>query len=218
MSSGDNIRVLIADDHAIVREGLSMLLTTQPDISIVGEAVDGPSTVERFRELKPDVLLLDLLMPGMDGVEVLEAVRGETPDARVIVLTGVDDEEYLGRAIQAGAEGYLIKDAASGQILDAIRAVYRGEGWLEPRLAGALFRKIAGRDSEDEKKLRSLTEREMEVLRLLGQAKSNAVIAKELFISEHTVKVHVSHILDKLKLKSRTEAMLFAIKMGLARP
>jgi DNA-binding NarL/FixJ family response regulator len=209
---------LIADDHAILREGLAGLLTEQPDIEIVGEAVDGDDTLAKVRELKPDVLLLDLLMPKLDGLEVLAQIGDSLPETKVIVLTGADDEEYLGRSIQAGVKGYLIKDVASGQLIDAIRAVANGEGWLPPRLAGALFRKLSGGDSEDEKRLHSLTHRELEVLGLIGQARSNAAIASELFISEHTVKTHVSRILEKLGLTARAEAVRFAIKMGLARP
>ena len=214
----ESVRVLIADDHAILREGLAGLLAEQPDIEIVGEAVDGDDTLAKVRELKPDVLLLDLLMPKLDGLGVLAQIGDSLPDTKVIVLTGADDEEYLSRSIQAGVKGYLIKDVASGQLIDAIRAVANGEGWLPPRLAGALFRRLSGGDSEDEKKLHSLTPRELEVLGLIGQARSNAAMANELFISEHTVKTHVSRILEKLGLTARAEAVRFAIKMGLARP
>ncbi len=212
------IRVLIADDHAIVREGLVGLLEEQPDIEIVGEAIDGSDTLAKARELKPDILLLDLLMPGLDGIGVLSQLGKSLESIKVIVLTGVDDEEYLARAIQAGAKGYLIKDVASSQIIDAIRAVASGEGWLPPKLAGALFRKLSAPDNEDTIKLRSLTPREMEVLLRVAEAKSNALIAEELFISEHTVKVHVSRLLEKLGLSTRAEAVRFAIKMGLVRP
>ena len=211
------VRVLIADDHAILREGLADLLGEQPDIEVVGQAVDGDDTLAKVRELKPDVLLLDLLMPKLDGLGVLARIGDSMPETKVIVLTGVDDEEYLSRSIQAGVKGYLIKDVASSQLIDAIRSVANGEGWLPPRLAGALFKRLSGGDSEDEKKLHRLTPRELEVLGLIGLARSNAAIAGELFISEHTVKVHVSRILDKLDLSARAEAVRFAIKMGLAR-
>ena len=214
----ESVRVLIADDHAILREGLADLLAEQPDIEVVGQAVDGDDTLAKVRELKPDVLLLDLLMPKLDGLGVLARIGDSLPETKVIVLTGVDDEEYMARSIQAGVKGYLIKDVASGQLIDAIRSVANGEGWLPPRLAGALFKRLSGGDSEDEKKLHRLTPRELEVLDLIGQARSNAAIAGELFISEHTVKVHVSRILDKLDLSARAEAVRFAIKMGLARP
>ena len=212
----ESVRVLIADDHAILREGLAGLLAEQPDIEIVGEAVDGDDTLAKVRELKPDVLLLDLLMPKLDGLGVLAQIGDSMPETKVIVLTGVDDEEYLSRSIQAGVKGYLIKDVASGQLIDAIRSVANGEGWLPPRLAGALFKRLSGGDSEDEKKLHRLTPREAEVLGLIGQARSNSAIAGELFISEHTVKVHVSRILEKLGLSARAEVVRFAIKMGLA--
>ena len=214
----ETIRVLIADDHAILREGLADLLAEQPGIEVVGQAVDGDDTLAKVHELKPDVLLLDLLMPKLDGLGVLARIGDSLPETKVIVLTGADDEEYMTRSIQAGVKGYLIKDVASGQLIDAIRSVANGEGWLPPRLAGALFKRLSGGDSEDEKKLHRLTPRELEVLGLIGQARSNAAIAGELFISEHTVKVHVSRILDKLDLSARAEAVRFAIKMGLARP
>ena len=212
------IRILIADDHAIVREGLAGLLTEQPDIEVVGEAVDGADTLTKVTDLKPDILLLDLLMPVLDGLGVLEKIGGSLPETKVIVLTGVDDEQYLARSIQAGVKGYLIKDAASSQLIDAIRAVAKGEGWLPPRLAGALFKRLSGASSESDKKLRSLTPRELEVLGLIGEAKPNAFIADKLCISEHTVKVHVSRILEKLGLSARTEAVRFAIKMGIVSP
>ena len=214
----ESIRVLIADDHAILREGLADLLAEQPGIEVVGQAVDGDDTLAKVHELKPDVLLLDLLMPKLDGLGVLARIGDSLPETKVIVLTGADDEEYMTRSIQAGVKGYLIKDVASGQLIDAIRSVANGEGWLPPRLAGALFKRLSGGDSEDEKKLHRLTPRELEVLGLIGLARSNAAIAGELFISEHTVKVHVSRILDKLDLSARAEAVRFAIRMGLARP
>ena len=214
----ETVRVLIADDHAILREGLADLLAEQPGIEVVGQAVDGDDTLAKVHELKPDVLLLDLLMPKLDGLGVLARIGDSLPETKVIVLTGADDEEYMTRSIQAGVKGYLIKDVASGQLIDAIRSVANGEGWLPPRLAGALFKRLSGGDSEDEKKLHRLTPRELEVLGLIGQARSNAAIAGELFISEHTVKVHVSRILDKVGLSARAEAVRFAIKMGLARP
>ena len=214
----ETVRVLIADDHAILREGLADLLAEQPGIEVVGQAVDGDDTLAKVRELKPDVLLLDLLMPKLDGLGVLARIGDSLPETKVIVLTGADDEEYMTRSIQAGVKGYLIKDVASGQLIDAIRSVANGEGWLPPRLAGALFKRLSGGDSEDEKKLHRLTPRELEVLGLIGQARSNAAIAGELFISKHTVKVHVSRVLEKLGLSARAEAVRFAIKMGLARP
>lgn len=215
-SDGDKITILIADDHAILREGLRGLLEEYDDIVVVGEATNGNETLDKTRQLKPTILLLDLIMPGMGGVEVLETLATEELPTRTIVLTGVDDDELLMRSIKSGAMGYLVKDVASTQLVDAIRKVAEGGCWLPPDLTGKLFRGIAKKSQSDESaKLSLLTARELEVLKLLGEAKSNAQIAEELFISEHTVKVHVSRILEKLGLSHRAEAVRFAIRCGL---
>ncbi|MDH7602382.1 MAG: response regulator transcription factor [Armatimonadota bacterium] len=214
-SAQEKITILIADDHAILREGLKGLLEEYDGLVVVGEAATGSETVEKVRKLKPNILLLDLIMPGMGGVEVLETLAAEDLPTRTIVLTGVDNDDLLARSIKSGAAGYLLKDTASSQLVDAIRKVAEGGCWLPPDLTAKLFRGIAKKGPADESaKLSLLTARELEVLKLLGEAKSNAQIAEELFISEHTVKVHVSRILEKLGLSHRAEAVRFAIRCG----
>lgn len=214
----ESITVLIADDHGILREGLRGLLEEYDDLVIVDEATTGTQAVEKVRALKPRILLLDLIMPEMGGVEVLEALAGEELPTRIIVLTGADDDELLARSIQSGAMGYLLKDAASNQLVDAIRKVAEGGCWLPPDLTGKLFRGMAKKpQGEDSAKLSLLTAREVEVLKLLGEAKSNSEIADQLFISEHTVKVHVSRILEKLGLSTRAESVRFAIRSGIVK-
>ena len=215
-SEAGQIRVLIADDHAILREGLKGLLEEEDGIAVVGEAVNGADAVAKVRELKPAVLLLDLMMPEMDGVTALQILAGECPDTKTIILTGADDDELLAKSIQAGAVGYLLKDIASSQLINAIRAVAAGGCWLPADLTERLVRAISGNQKTHERdKLALLTPRELEVLKSVGEARSNAVIAEMLFISEHTVKVHVSHVLDKLGLAGRQEAVKFCIRNGL---
>jgi DNA-binding NarL/FixJ family response regulator len=210
------ITVVIADDHMILREGLRGLLEEYEDLVIVGEATTGAQAVETAKSLKPRILLLDLIMPEMGGVEVLEALAAEGLPTRTIVLTGADDDELLARSIQSGAMGYLLKDAASTQLVDAIRKVAEGGCWLPPDLTSKLFHGMAKKpQGDDAAKLSLLTAREVEVLKLLGEAKTNSDIADQLFISEHTVKVHVSRILEKLGLSARAEAVRFAIRAGL---
>ena len=218
MTQGSAITVLIADDHAILREGLAGLLAEQDDIRVVGAAVNGADAVAKALELKPNILLLDLMMPEMDGVSALEALAGETPDTRTIILTGADDDELLARSIQAGAVGYLLKDVASSQLIDAIRTVAAGGCWLPGDITEKLVRAIAGRQKTNEcDKLALLTPRELEILRFVGDVSSNLAIGEKLFISEHTVKVHVSHILAKLGLATRHDAVKFAIRCGLVK-
>jgi len=186
------------------------------DLVVAGEATTGVEAVEKVKALKPKILLLDLIMPEMGGVEVLEALAAEELPTRTIVLTGADDDDLLARSIQSGAMGYLLKDAASNQLVDAIRKVAEGGCWLPPDLTSKLFHGMAKKpQGDDAAKLSLLTAREVEVLKLLGEARSNAELADQLFISEHTVKVHVSRILDKLGLSARAEALKFAIRNGL---
>lgn len=214
----NQVRILLADDHGILREGLRGLLEEYDDLMIVDEATNGMEAVEKALSLQPNILLLDLMMPGMGGVEVLEALAAESLETRTIVLTGADDDEMLARSIQSGAMGYLLKDAASTQLVDAIRTVAGGGCWLPPDLTSKLFKGMAKKpQGEDSAKLSLLTARELEVLKLLGEAKSNSEIADQLFISEHTVKVHVSRILEKLGLSGRAEAVRYALRCGLAK-
>ena len=210
------ITIVLADDHAILREGLRSLLMEYEDMQVLGEATNGAECVQKVTELKPDVLLLDLIMPEMGGVEVLEALAAAGEITHTIVLTGADDDELLARSIQAGAMGYLLKDVASSQLVDAIHAVAAGGVWLPSDLTEKLFKGMSKKPhADDSAKLSLLTAREMEVFKLIGVGKSNPEIADELFISEHTVKVHVSRILEKMGMATRSEAMRLAIRVGL---
>jgi len=209
---------LIADDHGILREGLRGLLEEYDDLVVVDEATTGAEAIEKAKTLQPRILILDLIMPEVGGVEVLEALAGESLPTKTIVLTGVDDDDLLTRSIQSGAMGYLLKDSASNQLVDAIHTVAQGGCWLPPGLTEKLFRGMSKKpQGEDAAKLSLLTAREVEVFKLLGEAKSNSEIANTLFISEHTVKVHVSRTLEKLGLSTRSEAVRVAIRSGLVK-
>jgi DNA-binding NarL/FixJ family response regulator len=211
MRDTPSIRILIADDHPIVREGLSAVLETQPDFAIVGEAASGTQAVERAATLRPDVILLDLALPEMDGVAALRAIRAADPAAKVIIFTAFDTDERILSAVQAGAQGYLLKGAPREELFQAIRVVHNGGSLLQPVIAARLLRQVSnGSVPPDE-----LTERELEVLRLLAKGRQNKEIAGELMISERTVKFHVSGILSKLGVGNRTEAVSKAAQMGL---
>ncbi len=204
------IRTLIADDHSVVRQGLRMFLELEPDIELVGEASDGLEAVDLARRLQPDVVLMDLLMPEMDGVAATETIRQELPDTQVVALTSVLEDEAILDAIRVGAISYLLKDTESDKLCEAIRAAAAGEVRLSPPVAARLMREISAPDSPE-----TLTERETDVLRVLARGLSNSEIAEELYITEATVKTHVSSILAKLGLPSRTRAALYALKIGL---
>ena len=205
------IRILIADDHPIVREGLSAVLETQPDFAIVGDAANGTQAVERAAALRPDVILLDLQLPELDGVAALRAIRAADPAARVIIFTAFDTDERILSAVQAGAQGYLLKGAPREELFQAIRVVHAGGSLLQPVVAARLLRQVSATPALPE----SLTERELEVLRLLAKGRQNKEIAGELVISERTVKFHVSAILAKLGVGNRTEAVSKAAQVGL---
>ena len=212
----NKISIILADDHAILREGLRSLLLEYDDLEVIDEATTGAEAVHKTREKKPDILVLDLIMPEMGGVEVLEALAADNIPTKCIVLTGADDDELLTRCVRGGAMGYMLKDTASGQLVDAIHTVAAGGCWLPADLTEKLFKGISRKtNSDDNAKISLLTAREMEVFRLLSEGKSNPEVAVQLFISEHTVKVHVSRILEKLGLSSRSEAMRLAIRVGL---
>lgn len=213
---GENIRILIADDHAIVREGLRALFATEPDFELVGEAVDGQEAVDKFRAAQPDILLLDMLMPRKDGLGVIDEIRKEDPDARILVLTSFAEDDKVFPAIKSGALGYLLKDSSPQELLQAIRNVYRGEASLHPTIARKLMRELNQPPSLPPT-TDPLTEREVEVLRLVAQGLSNDDIAGQLVVSERTVRTHVSHILDKLHLANRTQMALYAVRQGIAR-
>jgi DNA-binding NarL/FixJ family response regulator len=207
------ISVLVADDHPVVRDGLVAILGTQPDFNVVGEASNGTDAVRLALELEPDVMLLDMEMPEMDGLEVLRRIRATRPDAKVIIFTVFDSDERILGAVQAGAQGYLLKGVPREEIFNAIRVVSGGGSLLQPVVASKLLRRLSG-DRADEG-LDHLTEREMEVLRLMAQGRANKEIASSLDISERTVKFHVSSILSKLGATNRTEAVALAAQQGL---
>jgi len=196
------IRVLVADDHPVVRHGLCTMLEIEDDFVVVGRAADGEEAVEQARSLRPDIILLDVQMPRMDGIEALRRIRAEDPEARVIVLTTYRNEDYIFPSLQAGARGYLLKDASREELAEAIRAVARGESLLDPLVAATVGRTGPRGDG--------LTSRELEVLRLVAVQMSNAQIAEKLFVSENTVKTHVSNILAKLGCNDRSAAVLTA--------
>jgi two-component system, NarL family, response regulator LiaR len=211
----EKIRILIADDHAIVREGLRALLATEPDLELVAEATDGIQAVDKARALKPDVILLDLMMPRMDGVEAIVEIKKDWGEARIIVLTSFSDDEKVFSAIRSGALGYLLKDSSPQDLLHAIHTVANGEGFLSPTIASKVMREINQPPKLPPTK-DPLTERENEILQLVAQGLTNDQIAEQLVVSERTVRTHVSNILAKLQLANRTQAALYALKEGLA--
>ncbi len=210
--SDDLIRVLIVDDHQVVRKGLRGYLETYPDIQVVAEAENGVQAVALTREHVPDVILMDLLMPEMGGVEAIEQIMVFSPATHIIVLTSYTEDEYLFSAMRAGARGYLLKDVEPEDLVNAIRAAMRGQTTMHPSVA---VRLVQGIDHPDDDSLADLTERELDVLRLVARGKSNKEIAEELVIAEGTVKSHVSNILSKLHLTHRTQAALYALKRKL---
>jgi DNA-binding NarL/FixJ family response regulator len=219
------IRVLIVDDHAVVRQGLRTFLELQDDpsalpIEVVGEAANGVEAVDLARRLQPDVVLLDLVMPEMDGIEATPLIIEHAPHSRVIILTSFGEEDRVFPAIRAGAQGYLLKDIAPDDLVQAVRAAYLGQVQLHPDIARTLMLAVAAKDESPASKppapFGELTERELEVLRLIAEGLNNHEIADRLVISPKTVKTHVSSILGKLHLEDRTQAAIYALRHGLA--
>ncbi len=206
------IRVLIADDHSVVRKGLRMFLGRDPEIVLVGEAADGQEAVALARQRRPDVVLMDLLMPGMDGIAATAIIRRELPETEVIALTSVLESDSVVGAIKAGAIGYLLKDTQAAELRKAIKAAAAGQVQLSPQASAYLVQQVR---LPETRPTETLTAREMEVLRLLADGQSNKEIARTLQIAEDTAKTHVRHVLAKLGVQSRTQAVLCAIRLGL---
>ncbi len=210
------IRVLIVDDHAVVRAGLRLLLNAQPDLDVVGEAGTASDAIVRARELKPDVILMDVTMPGESGIEALPQLLDEQPDTKVLMLSMKDDPRYVREAFAAGARGYVVKEAADTEVVAALREVAGGGSFISPALGARLLAADANakrREADD-----PLSEREHQVLRLLGLGHTNQEIAKQLFISVRTAETHRAHIVQKLKLTSRSELVRYAMSRGMLGP
>ena len=208
------IRILLADDQSIVREGLASLLETQADLEIVGEAENGKIAVERSLILKPDIILMDIRMPVMDGVAAIRILNQKAPEIKILVLTTFDDDEYVTQAMTYGAKGYLLKDTPSQELAQAIRSVYRGYTQLGPGLFEKAIASHSSTTPTTPPELAGLTSREREVLKLIARGYNNQEIATELYITERTVKNHVNSILRRLQLRDRTQAAIFANKYG----
>jgi NarL family two-component system response regulator LiaR len=211
----DTIRVVISDDHAIVRSGIRALLATEPDIVVVGEATDGDETVVAAERLRPDVILMDLVMPESDGITAIRQIAATLPDVRILVLTSFAGDNQVFPAIKAGALGYLLKDTGPEDLVRAIRQVYRGESSLHPQIARKVLRELA-RPAERPPTPEPLTAREVAVLRLVARGLSNGQIGEQLTISEPTVRTHMSNILGKLHLATRIQVALYALREGIA--
>jgi NarL family two-component system response regulator LiaR len=209
------IRVLLTDDHAIVRKGVRALLATERDIQVVGEACDGEEAVAQAESLRPDVILMDLVMPKLDGIEAIRQIMSKLPSARILVLTSFAADEKVFPAIKAGALGYLLKDSGPEELVGAIRQVHRGEPSLEPSIARKVLLELSHPPTQKSLTVDPLTERELDILRLVAQGCSNKEIALKLSLSELTVRTHVSNILGKLHLASRTQAALYALQKGI---
>ncbi|WP_298908895.1 response regulator transcription factor [uncultured Nostoc sp.] len=206
MSQSTTIRVLIVDDHAIVRKGLATIINRDPEMTVIAQAEDGQQATDAFREYQPDVTLMDLRMPKMGGVEAIMAICAEFKQARIAVLTTYDSDEDIYRGLQAGAQGYLLKDAKPGELLNAIRAIHNGQKYIPPEVGAKLLQRMSNPE---------LSERELEVLRLMAQGMSNQEIGTTLSIGESTVKSHVNRILSKLGVSDRTQAVITAVKRGI---
>ena len=214
------IRLVLADDHAVVRSGTRELLEQQPDLKIIGEASDGSEAVRLAGELQPDVMVMDVRMPAMSGVEATRQIKASYPKVKVLVLTAHDDDEYVFALLQAGANGYLLKTAEIEELVRAIRTVAAGKSALAPEVTGKVVAQFTSGKSlpevltETQENYDGLTDRELDILRLVGQGLSNKQIGKKLFISDRTVQAHLSNIFSKLNVSSRTEAVMHAVRKG----
>jgi len=215
------IRVVVADDQGMVRSGFSTLLNAQPDIEVIGEAVNGQEAVARAAELRPNVILMDVRMPVLDGLQATRQITGMDDPPRILILTTFDLDDYVFQALRAGASGFLLNDASAGELAEAVRVVAAGDGLLAPAVTRRLiaeFARMGGPRLPASKNLRELTERETEVLALVARGMTNAEIARYLVVAEQTVKTHVSRVLTKLRLHDRAQAVVFAYESGLVRP
>jgi DNA-binding NarL/FixJ family response regulator len=213
---GERLRVMVVDDHALFRRGLEMVLSGEPDLDLVGEASDGQEAIEKSQELMPDVVLMDVRMPRRSGIEATAQIRDLLPHVKILMLTISDEESDLYDAIKAGASGYLLKEIPIEEVADAIRSVWAGQSRISPSMASKLLNEFAAMSKATDERppmpAPRLTDREMEVLRLVAQGLNNRDIAKQLFISENTVKNHIRNILEKLHLHSRMEAVVYAVR------
>jgi two-component system, NarL family, response regulator LiaR len=211
----DQISIVITDDHALVRQGIRAFLELQPDLTVIGEADSGEAAVRKAAELIPDIMLMDLVMPGIGGVEATRQVKQASPHTQVIVLTSYHEDEYIFPALRAGALSYVLKDVGPDELAETIRKAARDESVLHPRVAARVVQEIRGAKRDTPNLFIELSERELEVLRLIADGLTNAAIAEKLVISEKTVKGHVSNILSKLHIFDRTQAAVFAWQQGL---
>jgi DNA-binding NarL/FixJ family response regulator len=215
------IRVVVADDQGMVRSGFSTLLNAQPDIEVIGEAVNGQDAIARAAELRPDVILMDVRMPVLDGLQATRQITAMDDHPRILVLTTFDLDDYVYEALRAGASGFLLKDASAGELAEAVRVVAAGDGLLAPGVTRRLiaeFARLGGPRSPARKSIKDLTDRETEVLGLVARGMANGEIASYLVVAEQTVKTHVSRVLTKLGLRDRAQAVVFAYESGLVRP
>ncbi|MBV9256453.1 MAG: response regulator transcription factor [Ktedonobacteraceae bacterium] len=210
----DKISLLLTDDHAIVRQGIRAFLELQPDLTVIGEADSGEAAVRMAAELVPDIVLMDLVMPGIGGVEATRQVKQASPHSQIIVLTSYHEDEYIFPALRAGALSYVLKDVSPDELADVVRKAARGESILHPRVAARVVQELRGTRSDTPNIFTELSDRELDVLRLIADGLSNAEIANKLIISEKTVKGHVSNILSKLHMMDRTQAAVFAWQQG----
>jgi NarL family two-component system response regulator LiaR len=219
MKSKEKIKILIVDDHRVVRQGLRTFLELQDDFDLIGETGDGISAVKMAKQFIPDVILMDLVMPRLDGIEATRQIKSLGQNIKVIALTSFTEDDKVFPAIEAGASSYLLKDVSPDELIDAIRAAYRGEARLHPDIARKLMEQVAKKSRTiQDVRGKDLTDREMDVIRLVSQGCSNQEIAQQLVISRQTAKTHVSNILSKLELEDRTQLAIYAIRNGLTEP